>query len=1749
METPAGAANGAGGTTPSGGAPNGAPPANGVANGAPPGSEPPKKQVRRVGAKPPIEREPHALYCFSLKNPIRKVLLEIVEYKIFEAFILTAICGTCLCLAVFQPMPNGDTTAINEFLEEIEIIFTIIFTSECCMKIVAYGFISHQNAYLKNTWNILDFTIVMIGLLSSLLAVLQIQGLNVKSLRAFRVLRPLRLLSSIPSLQIVINAIMMAMIPLFNIMLLVMFLIIIFAIMGLELFNGIFHKACFDAVTHEIVAEPTPCGGFYLCGNGTVCEEWWEGPQWGITSFDNVGQAMLTVFQCITLEGWTDMLYWVHDAQGNLGMASAYFISMVILGSFFVMNLILGVLSGEFSKEREKSQSRGDFQKMRAKQQMDEDLQGYIEWISQGEDLETVQDPTNALKVDMGKTKNDPVMMGLLKSTMFPLQQVLEVNKVQSGPETAGDPEFDNSGAPESFFQRNLKKFEKWNRKNKRTVRYICKSQFMFWLIITLVFLNTIIQATEHHGQPAWLDEFQEYTNLIFLSLFTAEMLMKMYALSFSGYMVSLFNRFDFLVVCSSILEYLLVKFEVVPPVGLSVMRCIRLLRAFKVTKYWKAMGNLVKSLVDSIASIVALLVLLVLFIFIFALLGMQLFGGKFGPEASRATFDNFFQACFTVFQILTGEDWNVVMYDGIQAYGGISGLGAAFMFYFLILFIMGNFILLNVFLAIAVDNLSVGDDEEEGGEEEPALEEGMMLGPDGVPIPIPPEGKDTQLEMNGYFAEGYEDEYNEEYIPYQEDEDEGTFEEPKKPDREIKPESPINKVEPIPAGASFFIFAQDNSLRIFCHWLQGHPIMSNIILVCILVSSALLACEDPLRGKSEINVTLGYWDYFFTTIFTVECSLKLITYGFLFHEGAFARSPFNILDIVVVSVSLISIFGGSGIGFLKILRVLRVLRPLRAINRAKGLKKVVQCLIVSVKTISNIVIVTLLLQFLFAVIGVQLFKGTFFYCTDKSRDTAIECQGQFLEFADDNINKPVIEEREWIREDFHFDNVIRGMLTLFVASTFEGWPGILYVSIDSNEADRGPIEGYRPIVFMYYFIYIIILAFFMINIFVGFVIVTFQSEGEADFKDCPLDKNQRNCIEFSLNARPIKLYIPKVPLQYKLWAFATSPLCENSIFLAIILNTCSLAMKVYNQPAWYTDLLDYINLFFTFFFVAEFILKFGAYRFKNYFADPWNGFDFFIVVGSLIDLGFAQLAPDAEVMSISFFRLFRVARLIKLLNKNENIRTLLWTFMKSFQALPWVMLLIGLIFFIYGTVGMQMMGRIAIQDMGESNIHRNNNFQSFPLAMLVLFRSATGEAWQEIMLDCVPGDNAPCDDNSDDAGKVGGCGSFVAYPYFISFFVVCAFLVLNLFVAVIMDNFDYLTRDWSILGPHHLSEFVHLWSEYDPDAKGFIKHVDVVTLLRKISPPLGFGKLCPHRVACKRLVAMNMPLNADGSVNFNATLFALVRTSLNILTEGNIDEANEELRHQILKIFRQTDINVLDQCCPMPKPNIYPGSEMEDDVTVGKFYATFLIQDYFRRFKKKKETKALTEIPTDKTTVFQAGLRTLHEAGPELQRTISTDLEVMMAQEEMAAQEEEMAIRRTGAPLFGQIAREFKKHTSPLPRQKKLASDFQELPIDPRTAASEMTVEKLLGYTPSADQVKEVFHTTAQYAFQDIPEQQPQARHRPTHLRLPGPASPIPQGHSPSQLVPPQSGANERSLSPARPARRRHPESGSPYP
>ncbi|XP_074925589.1 voltage-dependent L-type calcium channel subunit alpha-1C isoform X2 [Chelonoidis abingdonii] len=1463
------------------------------------------------------------------------------------------------------------------------------------------------------------------------------------------------------------------MVPLLHIALLVLFVIIIYAIIGLELFMGKMHKTCYFLQGGLLAEEdPSPCAPQSAhgrqCQNGTECKPGWEGPKHGITNFDNFAFAMLTVFQCITMEGWTDVLYWMQDAMGY-ELPWVYFVSLVIFGSFFVLNLVLGVLSGEFSKEREKAKARGDFQKLREKQQLEEDLKGYLDWITQAEDI----DPENEDEgMDEEKPRNRSTPAGLPdkkkgKFAWFSHSTETHVSMPTSETESVNtdnvagaDIEGENCGArlahriSKSKFSRY---WRRWNRFCRRKCRAAVKSNIFYWLVIFLVFLNTLTIASEHYNQPDWLTEVQDTANKVLLALFTAEMLLKMYSLGLQAYFVSLFNRFDCFIVCGGILETILVETKIMSPLGISVLRCVRLLRIFKITRYWNSLSNLVASLLNSVRSIASLLLLLFLFIIIFSLLGMQLFGGKFNfdeMQTKRSTFDNFPQSLLTVFQILTGEDWNSVMYDGIMAYGGPSFPGMLVCIYFIILFICGNYILLNVFLAIAVDNLADAESLTSAQKEEEEEKERKKLARTTSPEKkqeiekpaVEEETKEEKIELKSITADGesppttkinvddYQPNENEEKNPYPTTEAPGEEEE-EEPEMPVgprpRPMSELHlkeKAVPMPDASAFFIFSPTNRFRLHCHRIVNDNIFTNLILFFILLSSISLAAEDPVKHYAFRNQILGNADYVFTSIFTLEIILKMTAYGAFLHKGSFCRNYFNILDLLVVSVSLIS-FGiqSSAINVVKILRVLRVLRPLRAINRAKGLKHVVQCVFVAIRTIGNIVIVTTLLQFMFACIGVQLFKGKLYSCSDSSKQTEAECRGHYIWYKDGEVTQPMIQSRNWENSKFNFDNVLTAMMALFTVSTFEGWPELLYKSIDSHMEDVGPIYNHRVEISIFFIIYIIIIAFFMMNIFVGFVIVTFQEQGEQEYKNCELDKNQRQCVEYALKARPLRRYIPKNQYQYKVWYVVNSTYFEYLMFILILLNTICLAMQHYGQSCPFKQAMNILNMLFTGLFTVEMILKLIAFKPKGYFSDPWNVFDFLIVIGSIIDVILSETNPaehtqcsssmNAEEnsrISITFFRLFRVMRLVKLLSRGEGIRTLLWTFIKSFQALPYVALLIVMLFFIYAVIGMQVFGKIALNDT--SHINRNNNFQTFPQAVLLLFRCATGEGWQEIMLACLP-DNK-CDPDSEPTNSPEGdhsCGSNFSIFYFISFYMLCAFLIINLFVAVIMDNFDYLTRDWSILGPHHLDEFKRIWAEYDPEAKGRIKHLDVVTLLRRIQPPLGFGKLCPHRVACKRLVSMNMPLNSDGTVMFNATLFALVRTALRIKTEGNLEQANEELRAIIKKIWKRTSMKLLDQVVP-------PAGD--DEVTVGKFYATFLIQEYFRKFKKRKE-QGLVGKPSQRNALsLQAGLRTLHDIGPEIRRAISGDLtaeeELDKAMKEAVSAASEDDIFRRAGGLFG---------------------------------------------------------------------------------------------------------------------------------
>nr|KAF6275688.1 calcium voltage-gated channel subunit alpha1 A [Pipistrellus kuhlii] len=1868
-------------------------------------------------------------------------------------------------MALYNPIPvRQNCLTVNRSLflfsednvDDTEPYFIGIFCFEAGIKIIALGFAFHKGSYLRNGWNVMDFVVVLTGILATVGT-----EFDLRTLRAVRVLRPLKLVSGIPSLQVVLKSIMKAMIPLLQIGLLLFFAILIFAIIGLEFYMGKFHTTCFEEGTDDIQGEsPAPCGTeepARTCPNGTKCQPYWEGPNNGITQFDNILFAVLTVFQCITMEGWTDLLYNSNDASGNT-WNWLYFIPLIIIGSFFMLNLVLGVLSGEFAKERERVENRRAFLKLRRQQQIERELNGYMEWISKAEEVILAEDETD------GEQRHpfDALRRATIKKSKTDLLN----------PEEAEDQLADIASVGSPFARASIKSaklenstfFHKKERRVRFYIRRMVKTQAFYWTVLSLVALNTLCVAIVHYNQPEWLSDFLYYAEFIFLGLFMSEMFIKMYGLGTRPYFHSSFNCFDCGVIIGSIFEVIWAVIKPGTSFGISVLRALRLLRIFKVTKYWASLRNLVVSLLNSMKSIISLLFLLFLFIVVFALLGMQLFGGQFNfDEGTPPTnFDTFPAAIMTVFQILTGEDWNEVMYDGIKSQGGVQG-GMVFSIYFIVLTLFGNYTLLNVFLAIAVDNLAnaqelTKDEQEEeeaanqklalqkakevaevsplsaanlsiamkeqqknqkpvksvweqrtsemrkqnllasrealynemdpderwkatfarhlrpdmkthldrplvvdpqenrnnntnksraaeptvdqrlgqqraedflrkqaryhdrardpsgsvgpdarrpwagsqeaelsregpyGRESDPHPREGSLeppgfwegeaerakpgdphrrhahrpgasresrsgsprTGADGEPRrhrahrrpgeeapedkaerrsrhregcrptggegeapdggerrrrhrhgPPPTYDMDTRREDKerrhrrrkdtpgaGVPVSGphlsttrpiQQDLGRQDPPPPAEDIDNmknnklATAESagpppspakmgnsttpgpataahppnaaaaagrqapnnpgnpsnpgpPKTPENslivtnpsstqpnsaktarkadhtavDIPPACPplnhtvvqVNKnanpdplpkkeeekkeeeedpgedgPKPMPPYSSMFILSTTNPLRRLCHYILNLRYFEMCILMVIAMSSIALAAEDPVQPNAPRNNVLRYFDYVFTGVFTFEMVIKMIDLGLVLHQGAYFRDLWNILDFIVVSGALVAFAftgnsKGKDINTIKSLRVLRVLRPLKTIKRLPKLKAVFDCVVNSLKNVFNILIVYMLFMFIFAVVAVQLFKGKFFHCTDESKEFEKDCRGKYLLYEKNEVKA---RDREWKKYEFHYDNVLWALLTLFTVSTGEGWPQVLKHSVDATFENQGPSPGYRMEMSIFYVVYFVVFPFFFVNIFVALIIITFQEQGDKMMEEYSLEKNERACIDFAISAKPLTRHMPqnKQSFQYRMWQFVVSPPFEYTIMAMIALNTIVLMMKFYGSSLAYDNVLRVFNIVFTSLFSLECLLKVMAFGILNYFRDAWNIFDFVTVLGSITDILVTEFGNN--FINLSFLRLFRAARLIKLLRQGYTIRILLWTFVQSFKALPYVCLLIAMLFFIYAIIGMQVFGNIGIDveeedsDEDDFQITEHNNFRTFFQALMLLFRSATGEAWHNIMLSCLSG--KPCDKNS--GILTPECGNEFAYFYFVSFIFLCSFLMLNLFVAVIMDNFEYLTRDSSILGPHHLDEYVRVWAEYDPAACGRIHYKDMYSLLRVISPPLGLGKKCPHRVACKRLLRMDLPVADDNTVHFNSTLMALIRTALDIkIAKGGADkqQMDAELRKEMMAIWPNLSQKTLDLLVTPHKST---------DLTVGKIYAAMMIMEYYRQSKAKK-LQAMREEQNRTPLMFQ---------------------------------------------------------------------------------------------------------------------------------------------------------------------------------
>jgi hypothetical protein len=913
-------------------------------------------------------------------------------------------------------------------------------------------------------------------------------------------------------------------------------------------------------------------------------------------------------------------------------------------------------------------------------------------------------------------------------------------------------------------------------------------------------------------------------------------------------------------------------------------------------------------------------------------------------------------------------------MYAAIEGAGGISGGGAAASLYFVSLVLVGDFVVLNVFLAIAVDSLDVVND---AIEDQKALREERLL---------VEKAQDKAMAVTEvvFFDASNEGAHPEKTIP---DHDRNAH--------ESKDRSNIEEFDEraMPPYNSLFVFQPTNRFRRICNSIRSNTYFERSILLCILVSSICLAIEDPVNSDSNRNMILNNLDYVFLGIFGTEMIIKLIAMGVILHPGSYMRDNWNVLDFIAVAGSALAVIFtaigmSSGVG---ILRVIRVLRPLRSVKRIPGLQMVVRCLIVSFTNILPIFALTIMAVFLFAVMGVSIFKGSFKRCAGEqftflSLENCVGNYSMYDDFTGHNLSYQHNIENVFM----NFDNTAHSMNTLFAAATTEGWVLTLFNTVDSLGEGRSMVENHRPMIATFLVIFMILVSLFMMNLFIGFVIVTYQDAQEDEFKYCILDKGDRECVEYVLRSKPVKTWKPgESAAAIQSWAYelSVSYYFDATITGLIVLNLVVLMMKMEAMSDSYTMTLQSLNYFFTGVFVIEAAIKMVGLSIRGYFSNRWNGFDFAIVLGSAIDV-IGEAVGAGELLS--FLRIFRALRIIKLINSYSQTQKLLDTFFRSFVELPYVMMLVGMLFFVYAVVGMQLFGRNARQAFvkndsdtttllygDNSAIDDHANFTNLWSALALLFRASTGEDWQRITnslwLDAA---NGECQENPSD-GLSSTCGSAFGIFYMISFVVIGSFVVLNLFVAVIVDNFEFLTTDEAELGAHSMDAFPKLWGDFDPEGVGFIPLPRLEKLLMRIDPPFGL-KGCPEFIVYDKLKQVRCKIQynkhyirADGGdgnsafvVSFKAIFMGLVRLQKGGVNDekgaGWKDMADDELREVIRQYVSHDNVALLD-ALPNDTAQLESSVEHPTIKTVSQYYLIVRLQKLWRH-KAEKNRKYRTQ-------------------------------------------------------------------------------------------------------------------------------------------------------------------------------------------
>uniref|UniRef100_A0AAQ5X5S5 Sodium channel protein n=1 Tax=Amphiprion ocellaris TaxID=80972 RepID=A0AAQ5X5S5_AMPOC len=1105
--------------------------------------------------------------------------------------------------------------------------------------------------------------------------------------------------------------------------------------------------------------------------------------------------------------------------------------------------------------------------------------------------------------------------------------------------------------------------------KIKEVVSMVVMDPFVDLAITICIVLNTLFMAMEHYPMTREFDNVLSVGNLVFTGIFTAEMCFKIIALDPYYYFQEGWNIFDGIIVSLSLMELGLANVE-----GLSVLRSFRLLRVFKLAKSWPTLNMLIKIIGNSVGALGNLTLVLAIIVFIFAVVGMQLFGKSYKECVCKIAEDcqlprwhmhDFFHSFLIVFRVLCGE-WIETMWDCMEVAGQTMCL-----IVFMMVMVIGNLVVLNLFLALllssfSADNLAATDDDSEMNNLQIAVgriqrgiafvkttvrqflqslcfggaSKGSGLAEESKPLDeLHSNGKGncisnhtsveiTKEPIGVYLTEGNGDymsfihnpsltvtvpiavgesdfenlnteDFTLHFQPKPLSSSEGSTVDIRPPGDgvdsvELEPEESLDPEACFTEGCvRRFQCCQINeeggkykswwTLRKTCFVIVEHNWFESFIIFMILLSSGALAFEDIyIEQRRTIKTMLEYADKVFTYIFILEMLLKWVAYGFV----KYFTNAWCWLDFLIVDVSLVSLIanalGYSELTAIKSLRTLRALRPLRALSRFEGMRVVVNALLGAIPSIMNVLLVCLIFWLIFSIMGVNLFAGKYYYCVNTTTDEIFPIS--VVNNKSDCLNLKN-ESARWKNVKINFDNVGAGYLALLQVATFKGWMDIMYAAVDSRNVEDQPEYEVNLYMYLYFVIFIIFGSFFTLNLFIGVIIDNFnQQKKKISCQDIFMTEEQKkyyNAMKKLGSKKPQKpIPRPTNAFQGCVFDCITKQAFDIVIMILICLNMVTMMVETDDQPPDMDNILYWINLVFIVLFTGECMLKMISLR-HYYFTIGWNIFDFVVVILSIVGMFLSEVIEKYFVSPTLFrvIRLARIGRILRLIKGAKGIRTLLFALMMSLPALFNIGLLLFLVMFIYAIFGMSNFAYVK----REAGIDDMFNFETFGNSMICLFQITTSAGWDGLLAPILNKREPDCDSQIEHPGNYykGNCGNpSVGIFFFVSYIIICFLIVVNMYIAVILENFGVATEESAEpLSEDDFEMFYEVWERFDPDATQFMEYSKLSDFADALDPPLRMPK--PNMI---QLISMDLPMVSGERIHCLDILFAFTKR---VLGEG----------------------------------------------------------------------------------------------------------------------------------------------------------------------------------------------------------------------------------------------------------------------